>query len=120
MGNKILIVDDERPLAKALELKLTKAGYEAKAVFDGETALGELETGQYRLILLDIIMPSLDGWEILAKIKNLKLSVVVVVTSNLGQGEDIDRAKSLGAKEFLVKSDSTLEDIVKKIGSLLT
>ena len=107
----ILIAEDERPMAKALEVKLRKVGYNAKAVFDGAQALAEIEKTQYHLVLLDLIMPETDGFDVLAKIKVKNIPVIVV--SNLSQEEDIAKAKNLGANDFLIKSNVSLAEIVE-------
>lgn len=106
---KILIVDDEVALAKALQLKLQKEGFVTELASNGEEALKILAENTYDLLLLDLLMPQVDGWEVLAKITDKNM--VVVVTSNLGQPEDIERAKQLGASDFLVKSNTSLSDI---------
>lgn len=114
---QILIVEDERPLAKALELKLSQAGYGVKSVFNGKTAIDELEKAPVDLVLLDLLMPETDGWEVLRWMRGK--GVKVVVTSNLNQEEDIKRAKELGAEDFWVKSNVSLSDIVEKITAML-
>lgn len=116
---KVLIVDDERALAKALELKLFKEGIDASAVFDGQEALAELALHSYDLILLDLMMPLVDGWEVMEKMKEMQYGGKVVVTSNLSQEEDQVRARSLGAIDFLVKSDATISSIVEEVKSYL-
>jgi DNA-binding response OmpR family regulator len=115
---KILIAEDEKPMAKALAIKLNKAGFEAKAVHNGLEALEELENNQYDLLLLDLIMPQMDGFTTLENIKAKGIKVKVIITSNLGQEEDFKRAKDLGATDFFVKSDTSLAelvDVVKKL-----
>lgn len=112
---KVLIAEDEKPLAMALEIKLKKVGIDAKAVFDGSEALVELRSNQYDLILLDLMMPVLDGWTVLSEIKNKGLNIKVIVTSNLSQPEDIEKAKELGALDYLVKSDNAIADIANKV-----
>jgi two-component system alkaline phosphatase synthesis response regulator PhoP len=116
---KILVVDDEKAIAKAMQIKLQKLGYEATAVFDGGTAIKELETGQYVLVLLDLMMPVVDGWDVLKAILEKKIKVKVIITSNLSQEEDKRAALELGAIDFLVKSDSTLASIAEKVKSYL-
>ena len=108
-------------MAKALELKLTSAGFTVDVAFDGQDALQKIRKNQYDLILLDLIMPKVDGFEVLKKIKttdSLK-SVPVIIFSNLGQKEDIEKAKSLGAEDFLIKANFTLDDVVAKINGLV-
>ena len=111
---KILIVEDEKPMAHALELKLNNSGFEAKAVFNGEEALEILTKEKYDLVLLDLVMPKMDGFALLENLKKKKIKVSVIITSNLSQEEDETRAKSLGAKDFLVKSDTPIAEIVKR------
>lgn len=119
MNKKILIIEDEKTSAKALEIKLQKVGYDTKTVFNGEEGLKELENGDYDLVLLDILMPIVDGWSVLEKIKEKEIKVKVIITSNLSQPEDKKRAMEMGASDFMVKSDSTLTDIVDRIQSIL-
>ena len=88
-------------------------------MFNGIEALAELQGGGYSLILLDLMMPEMDGWEVLKKIKESNIQVKIIVTSNLSQEEDKIRAKDLGALDFLVKSDSSISSIVDKVKGLL-
>ena len=70
-------------------------------------------------MLLDLMMPLVDGWSVLEQIKNQNIAIKVIVTSNLSQDEDITRAKSLGAVDFLVKSNESLQDIVAEVERVL-
>ncbi|HVW66514.1 MAG TPA: response regulator [Candidatus Peribacteraceae bacterium] len=112
---KILIVEDERPLAHALELKMTHEGYETTVASTGEEGLKEASSGKYDLILLDLILPGIDGFAILQALKEKKIKTVVIVLSNLGQDEDRKKAEEFGAKQYLVKSNVPLADIVKVV-----
>lgn len=114
---KILIVEDEKPLAHALELKMTHEGYETKVASTGREGLDEASTGKYDLILLDLILPEIDGFAILEALKGKKLKPVIVVLSNLGQDEDRKKAEEFGVKNYLVKSNVPLADIVKVVKS---
>jgi DNA-binding response OmpR family regulator len=114
-GKKILIVEDEKPLAHALELKMTHEGYETTVASTGEEGLKEATTGKYDLILLDLILPGMDGFSILEQMKAKKAKTVVIVLSNLGQEEDRKRAQEFGVKNYLVKSNVPLADIVKVV-----
>lgn len=118
-AKKVLIMEDEMAMAKAMEVKLQKNGINALAVFTGEEGLRELEKGGYSLVLLDIMMPAMDGWEVMSRIKSKGLSIKVIVTSNLSQEEDKKRAAELGAVGFLVKSDTTLSNMVEEVKSHL-
>ena len=116
---KILIVEDEVPMAKALETKLTKEGFEAKSVPNGKEAIKELEANEYDAMLLDLIMPEMDGFSVLKQVKEKGLKVSVIVTSNLSQDEDIKKATELGAKDFIVKSNTPIIEIIEKIKNLV-
>jgi DNA-binding response OmpR family regulator len=117
--NKVLIAEDEKPMANALELKLNKSGFQAKAVFDGSSAIDILSKEQYDLLLLDLMMPKMDGFEVIQKLKELKINVPVIVLSNLSQEEDKKKALAIGAKDYFVKSDTPITDIVKKVSEFL-
>jgi len=110
---KILIVEDEKPLAHALELKLRHEGFDTVSAYDGEEGLKEALEGQYDLILLDLIMPKLDGFAVLQELKAKKAKAGVIVLSNLGQDEDRKRAKDLGAMEYFVKANTPIAEIVR-------
>lgn len=112
---RILIVEDEKPLAHALELKMGHEGYETKVASTGREGLELATTGDYDLILLDLILPEVDGFAILEGIKSKKLKPVVIVLSNLGQDEDRKKAEEFGVKNYLVKSNVPLADIVKVV-----
>ncbi len=116
---KILIVEDELAMANALAIKLTKSGYEAKSVFNGQECMNELLANHYDLVLLDIMMPVMDGWQVLEEIKQKAVPVKVIITSNLSQEEDITKAKALGAVDFFIKSNESLADIVNEVGRVL-
>ena len=117
--NKILIVEDEHPLAHALELKMTHEGYETTVAPTGEQGLKEALTGKYDLILLDLIMPGVDGFTILKELQDKKSHTKVIVLSNLGQDEDRKKAVELGAKDYLIKANVPLSDIVKVVKSAM-
>ncbi|MCK5461080.1 response regulator [Candidatus Gracilibacteria bacterium] len=112
---KILVVDDERALSTALRLKLTNSGFDVKTAFDGEEALRILEKESFDLILLDLIMPNMDGFQVLKVFVEQKMSGKVIVTSNLSQEEDEEKAKALGAIRYFVKSDTPLLKIVEYV-----
>jgi CheY-like chemotaxis protein len=121
---RILIAEDDKAIAKVLGLKLAKSGFEVTVVDNGEKALAEIakneqssSSNRYDLILLDLLMPKMDGWTVLEKLKGSNLKIIV--TSNLGQEEDIKKAKELGAIDFLVKSDTPLLNIVQIVNSYL-
>ncbi|MEI6494943.1 MAG: response regulator [bacterium] len=118
-GKKILVVEDEKPIAHALELKLTHEGYEVVVAGNGEEAMKLTEEQKFDLIILDLIMPKMTGFEMLEELKKKRNTTPVVVTSNLGQEEDLLRAKDLGAKSYFIKSDTPLADLVHNIKQYL-
>ena len=115
---KILVAEDEKPMSKALVLKLNNAGFETGTAFNGVEVLEKLKKEKYDLLLLDIIMPRMDGFSVLEKLKEQGKKIKVIVTSNLGQTEDFEKVKSLGANGHFVKSDTSLSEIVEYIKNL--
>jgi len=116
---RILIVEDEAPMARALELKLDHAGFDAVAVHGGQEALDLLAGEQFDLMLLDLIMPGLDGFAVLTHLKERGSTIPVIILSNLNQPEDIKKAKELGARDFFIKSDVPLANVVEQVRSTL-
>lgn len=121
MAKKILVAEDDKFLSNAYRVKLTKAGFEVKMVADGQEVLTILQTFTPDIILLDVVMPVKDGFATLEAIKSdEKLKTIpVIVASNLGQKEDCDRALKLGANDFVVKSDLSLDTLIQKIHNLI-
>ncbi|OGJ76584.1 hypothetical protein A2412_01635 [Candidatus Peribacteria bacterium RIFOXYC1_FULL_58_8] len=118
-GKRILIVEDERPLAHALELKFHHEGFDTHICLDGEEALKEATEGTYNVILLDLIMPRMDGFTFLQEMKSRGVKTPTVILSNLGQDEDRARAQELGAVGYYVKSNTPIMEIIKQVQSLL-
>ncbi len=115
-SNKILVAEDDKFLANAYRLKLVKAGFEVEVVSDGNELLSKLETFKPDLILLDLIMLVKDGFTVLAELKKGEhKSIPVIIASNLGQSEDIKKGLSLGAIDYIVKSDTSLDELIEKI-----
>lgn len=120
MGTKtILIVDDESSLAKVLNLKLTAEGFNVVIALNGQDALDQAEKNHFDLILLDLVMPILDGFEVLEKLKQTGNSTPIIVASNLSQEEDINKVKELGALKFFVKSSTPLHVLVDNVKEVL-
>jgi len=118
----ILVVEDD-PILKNL-LGHTLAGkYQTLYASDGNEALALLEQNQPVLVLLDLMLPTVDGFAVLTAIRartDALKDVPVIVVSNLGAQADIERAKSLGANDYLIKAEVAVEEIVAKIDGLLT
>jgi Response regulators consisting of a CheY-like receiver domain and a winged-helix DNA-binding domain len=113
----ILIVEDDKFLLKLLETKLQKEGFGVQTAENGVQAIEILKTSRPTLILLDLILPEKNGFEVLAEIKASPEThdIPVLIISNLGQDTDIARGKELGALEYFVKSDISVNDLVKHI-----
>jgi len=118
---RVLIIEDEVALLYALQSKLSIEGFEAEAVSTGKEGLKLLQEKKYDLLILDIILPDTDGFEILKQVKeNPKTKAIpCVIISNLAEKDNIDRGISLGAKDYLPKSRYHLNEIIDKIKSFL-
>lgn len=118
---KILVAEDDKFLASAYRVKLSKAGFEIKLATDGQEALDILQTFTPDVILLDLIMPVKDGFTVLEELKKNDVwkNIPVIVASNLGQKEDIDKSMMLGATDYFVKSDMHINDVLAKINSAI-
>jgi two-component system, OmpR family, alkaline phosphatase synthesis response regulator PhoP len=114
---KILVVEDDKFLDSAYRAKLTKTGFEVRIATDGNEALRTLQSFTPDIILLDLVMPGKDGFATLEEIKKSdKLKhIPVIVASNLGQKEDLDKALALGAVDYIIKSDLSLDALISKI-----
>lgn len=118
-SKKILIMEDEKSLSRALELKLTHEGYLVKSLPSGENFLETIEKENFSLIICDLIMPKVDGFQVLEIIKEKNIEVPVIILTNLSQPEDEKRVKDLGASHFFIKSDTPLMTIVNKVEELV-
>lgn len=116
---KLLIAEDEPLLTGAYTVKFTKLGFEVKSVDNGEEVFNILKTFQPDLILLDLIMPKLSGVEVLKKLKEENNRIPVLVTSNLSKEEVMKECIDLGAKDYLIKSNTSLDEIAKKVLSYI-
>src|SRR3989338_8214078 len=116
---KVLVIEDERAMAKALELKLTHEGLECKTAIDGAAGLAMLGTEAFDLILCDLVMPKMDGFHVLEEMKVKQISTPVIVLSNLSQTEDAQKAIALGAEDFFIKSDTPIAQIVERVKAIL-
>jgi two-component system, OmpR family, response regulator VicR len=113
---KILVIEDDRALQNAMVEMLFQEGYQTVSAFDGEEGLEKLKIEKPDLILLDIILPKKDGYEVLAEIKKGEnKETPVMILTNLEEMENVQKALDLGATTFMVKSDFSLRDIVEKI-----
>jgi DNA-binding response OmpR family regulator len=112
---QILIVEDERPLAHALELKLQHEGFTVTVASNGQEALDLIATRHFDVLLLDLIMPVLDGFQVLERLQSNPDKPAIFVLSNLSQHEDEARVLQMGARKFFIKSDTSLTVIVDEV-----
>lgn len=117
----VLVVEDDKFLRDLLVLKLKKEGFKVSEAFDGEEALVKTKNEKPNIIILDLIIPGKDGFAFLQEMKNDPQmgSIPVIVLSNLGQREDIERAKALGAKDYMIKAQLTPLEVVERIKETL-
>ena len=116
----VLVVDDDPNCTSTLAELLRCQGFEAVGVTSGTQALLYIEEhGPPGLILLDLIMPELDGFKVLEEMRKNKITTPVLVWSDLSQREDIKKAENLGANGYLVKFETSLAEVVEKIQELL-
>jgi len=118
-SKRILIIEDEKTLARALELKLTRSGFSVSAVFNGEDGIKCAQDESFDLILLDLIMPKMDGFMVLEAFKERGVKTPVMILTNLNQENDMKRTKEFGAKEFIIKSNTPIAIIVERVTKLL-
>jgi len=119
MSKKILIVEDEKALVKVLSKELANSGFKVISARNGQEGLGLAQTENPDLILLDIVMPVMDGVTMLKKLRQ-KNDVPVIVLTNLNDKEHLEQAMAAGSYNFLVKSNYSLADIINKINQILS
>jgi len=114
---KILFIEDESVLHKTIGEVLTQQGYEMISALDGEIGLRLAQTKKPDLILLDLILPKIDGFGVLKQLKEDEKTkgIPVIVLTNLEGMQDVERAIKMGASTYLVKSNYDLEEVVEKI-----
>lgn len=113
---RILIVDDEKPICDLIDLNLSAAGYHCTAVQDGIVALEKIENGRYDLILLDVMLPGVDGYDIMEYIRPLKIPVIFITARY--EVKDRVRGLKLGADDYLVKPFDVVE-LVARVEAVL-
>ncbi len=122
MASTILIIEDDKFLRQLIAQKLLKEGYDVSEAIDGEEGLKKVKEEKPDLVLLDLILPGIDGFEVLSQLgKDESLSQIpVIILSNLGQKEDVERGLNLGAIDYLIKAHFTPGEIIEKIKKALS
>ena len=120
-GKKVLLIEDDAFLSSLMKARLEKEGFGVLQAFDGEEGIEMLKKEKPDLIILDLIMPRVSGFEMMEHLNiNVDFNQIpFIVLSNLAQDSDIQKAKSLGAKEFYVKIRTSIDDVVAKVKELL-
>lgn len=118
---RVLLAEDDRFLRKAAETALKRQGYTVLAAVDGEEALRVARAETPSVVLLDLIMPKLQGFEVLRALKAdpATAKIPVIILSNLGQESDVKQAMEAGAAGYFVKANLSLQDLVKRVGEVL-
>lgn len=118
---RILLVEDDRFLRKAAEVRLRRAGYTVITAADGEEAIATAGTMRPDLVLLDLIMPRMQGFEVLRVLRTQPnmLGVPIVVLTNLSQDADRERAMTNGANGYLIKANMSLDALADAVGDAL-
>lgn len=121
MAKSILIIEDDKFLRELIAQKILKAGYDVSEAVDGEEGIKKIKDEKPLLVLLDLILPGIDGFEVLAKMKEEPAlsPIPVIILSNLGQKEDIEKGLRLGAADYLIKAHFTPGEIVEKIKAII-
>lgn len=119
---KILVVEDELSLLSLYQRILEADGYSVDTAADGKVGFEKMQSGTYNLVLLDIMLPEMDGIQILEKVRqsgHTQNSNSVVLLTNLGQDSLVAKGLSLGIRGYLIKSDYTPDQLLKEIKSYL-
>ena len=116
-SKKIIILEDDRILLKALNIELISNGFEVLSAVDGASGIKIIEKEKPDLVLLDLVMPKMHGFEVLKKLKNNKntKNIPVIILSNLGQEEEIKKGMELGALDYYKKASTDLNELSNKI-----
>lgn len=117
----ILLIEDEQMIATMYQTKFSMEGYTIETAVDGQTGLAKAKSLKPAIILLDIILPQMDGFAVLKEIRSNPAiaKTPVILLTNLGQDEDVKKGKDLGADDYFVKSNHTPMEIVEKVKAVL-
>ena len=121
MSKKILIVEDDTFIQELTGKKLEKAGYTVIMVQNGQDAIQAAEEEDLDLVICDLVIPHVDGFEVITKLRGLEKSknLPIVVFSNLADGDALGKATAAGATKFLIKANFSLSDVVNEVENLI-
>lgn len=125
---KLLVVEDDPFLSDIYNTKLKQAGFNIDLAMTGEDCLRKLNENEYDLMVLDIVLPQVDGWEILSRVKQMREqgtnpkvnNLKIIILSNLGQKEEIKKGLDLGADGFMIKAHFTPSEVADEINKTLS
>ncbi len=121
----VLLIEDDPFLIDIYTTKLRESGFSAEVASDGESGLRKLKEKHFDLLILDIVLPKIDGWEILEDIKKRKekskdsKKLKIIVLSNIGQKEDVEKALAFGVDKYLIKAHYIPGEVIEEVKKLL-
>lgn len=115
------MIEDEKTLRFLIVQTLTEEGFEVEEAIDGEEGLEKIKKNKPDLILLDLLLPGINGYDVLSRVKRdfSSESIPIIILSNLGQEEEIKKGMDLGAVDYLIKAHFTLDEIVARARKIL-
>lgn len=118
---KILIIDDDPFILEMYVLKFKEEGFQIETAKDGKEGLKKIKEYEPDVVLLDIVMPIMDGFDVIRSLKreNVQTNAKIVLLTNLGQKDDVERGMQLGAHDYIIKAHFTPSEVVKKVKDLL-
>lgn len=118
---KILIIDDDPFILEMYVLKFKEEGFKIETAKDGKEGLKKIKEYEPDVVLLDIVMPIMDGFDVIRSLKreNVQTKAKIVLLTNLGQKDDVERGMQLGAHDYIIKAHFTPSEVVKKVKDLL-
>jgi len=118
---RVLLVEDDDFLRKICKTKLEREGFDVSVAINGKEALKKIMEGDSQIVLLDIILPTMDGFEVLRRVKEVpsKSSIPIIMLTNLGQENEIEKGFKLGAEDYIIKAHLTVGEIVEKVKEVL-
>lgn len=119
--NKILIVDDDPFIAEMYAIKFKESGFEVEIATDGKVGIEKVKELNPGIVLLDVVMPVMDGFDVLKELGKEKLleKTRVILLTNLGEKQDVERGMSLGATDYVIKAHFTPTEVVNKVKNVL-
>jgi two-component system, OmpR family, alkaline phosphatase synthesis response regulator PhoP len=118
--SKILIVDDDKFLLDMYSLKFTQEGFDPEIAFSGPEAIQKIESGSKPdICLVDIIMPQMNGFELIGELRKRNVCNTLIILSNLGQKEDIEKGLQAGADGYIIKASATPSEVVTRVKDIV-